>query len=357
MNLGAVLVAIAALCVVIILHELGHYLAAVWTGMRVDRFSVFGIGPPILRLGKWRGTEFVVSAIPFGAYVQIRGMEPESAPGADGPSDAPEPDPSAFREKPLRSRMLVIAGGPIANYIAAIAMLIGLYGSVGVPVTEAIEIDTVVPDSAAASAGLVPGDRVIAIGDTKIDPSLDGRDVSATTNRLRGQTVDVVVQRDGELVTVPATLSTDASKGALGIGPRLVSKYVPVPFDVAVSAGFQQPFLESAKQLAGLGMLITGNASVHGPVVMVEQMAKEAKVGFLPFVLQAAFISTMLGLFNLLPLPALDGGRLVFLAYEGLARRRAAARIEEAVHGYGMLALLVLIAVITVGDLRGIFSR
>ena len=348
MNLGAVLVAIAALCVVIILHELGHYLAAVWTGMRVDRFSVFGIGPPILRFGKWRGTEFVISAIPFGAYVQIRGMEPD---------DAPEPDPSAFREKPLRSRMLVIAGGPIANYIAAIAMLIGLYGTVGVPVTEAIEIDTVAPDSAAAAAGLLPGDRVIAIGDTKIDPSLDGRDVSATTNRLRGQTIDVVVQRDGELVTVPATLSTDASKGALGIGPRLVSKHVPVPFDVAVSAGFQQPFLESAKQLAGLGMLITGNASVHGPVVMVEQMAKEAKVGFLPFVLQAAFISTMLGLFNLLPLPALDGGRLVFLAYEGLARRRAAARIEEAVHGYGMLALLVLIAVITVGDIRGIFSR
>jgi regulator of sigma E protease len=341
-------VAIAALCVVIILHELGHYLAAVWTGMRVDRFSVFGIGPPILKLGTWRGTEIVVSAIPFGAYVQIRGMEPD---------DAPEPDPSAFREKPLRSRMLVVAGGPIANYIAAIVMSIGVFAMVGMPVTEAIEIANVEPESPAAVAGLSPGDRLVAIGDVTIDPSLDGRDVSPTTARLRGQSVDVVVQRGGELVTVRAELRTDPDKGALGIESRLVSKFQPVPFGVAATAGFEAPFLLSAQQLEGLGLLVTGKASVAGPVKMVEQMAKEAEFGVVPFILQAAFISALLGLFNLLPLPALDGGRLAFLAYEGIARRRAAARIEEAVHGYGMLALLLLIAVVTVGDVRGILSR
>src|SRR5262245_925667 len=132
----SIFAAIVALCVVIIIHEGGHYLAAVWTGMKVDRFSVFGIGPTVVRLGTWRGTEFVISAIPFGAFVLIRGMEPADegdlaserdaidddawakAMAAAKGSEAPKASPN-FRDKPLWARAAVLAGGPVANYLTA----------------------------------------------------------------------------------------------------------------------------------------------------------------------------------------------------------------------------------------------
>jgi regulator of sigma E protease len=343
------LVAIAALCVVIIVHEGGHYVAAISSGMKVDRFSVFGIGPPILRFGSWRGTEFVISAIPFGAYVQIRGMEAD-----DGSVPEPSDRGSNFRDKPLRSRMFVIAGGPIANYLAAIVLSFAVFAGAGVPAgTEAIEIAKVTPDSAAEHAGLAAGDRIVSIGDTTIDPTQDARDLPVATQRQRGQLIDVVVERDGQVVTVRADLPAEGP-APLGIKPRLITTFAPVSLGVAASTAVAAPFRISAQQLGGLWLLVTGQlqGSVQGPVAIVESIASEAELGLVPFVLQAAFISALLGLFNLLPLPALDGGRLAFLAYEGIARRRASARIEDAVHGYGMLALLLLIALVTVGDVR-----
>jgi regulator of sigma E protease len=332
-------VAIVALCIVIILHEFGHYLAAVATGMKVDRFSIFGIGPPILRFGKWRGTEFVISAIPFGAYVQIRGMEPEDP---DSPERAD--DGSNFRDKPLASRMLVIAGGPIANYLAAMAMLLFVYVGAGMPgPVVAIEVAGVHADSAAQAAGILPGDRLLAVGDATIDPAQRGRDVSAATKQYLGSDVSIVVGRGEGTATLTATLDLRA------VAPR-----EPVTLGAAATHAVTDPLRDTAVQLQGLWMLITGQleASVQGPVGMVQTIAKAADAGIVPFVLMAAFISTLLGMFNLLPLPALDGGRLAFLLYEGIARRRAAARIEEMVHGYGMLALLALIALVTIGDVR-----
>src|SRR5690606_22456657 len=146
------------LCAVIIVHELGHFLAAIWTGMKVDRFSVFGIGPSILKLGTWRGTEFVIGAIPFGAYVLIHGMEPEDP---DAPSRTPAEQPSQnFRDKPLLARMAVIAGGPIANYLLAILLFLGIYTMAGVrgPI-ESISVDAFAVGSAAQTAGLQVGDE------------------------------------------------------------------------------------------------------------------------------------------------------------------------------------------------------
>lgn len=344
--------AIAALCVVIIVHEFGHYAAAVATGMKVDRFSVFGIGTPIVRLGTWRGTEFVISAIPFGAYVQIRGMEAN-----DDEASAPSDGSPNYRDKPLLSRMLVIVGGPVANYLAAMAVLLGVYASVGVegPPT-ALEVAGTRADGAAQAAGLEPGDQILSVGETTIDPAQRGLDVAQAAQAARGGKLEIVVARGDGRVHLVAELPSEGET-PLGVDMRVVAPRVAVGFGDALGRAVADPIRLSGAQLVGLWMLVTGQiqATVQGPVGIVHEIAKAAEAGLLPFVLLVATISTLLGLFNLLPLPALDGGRFAFLVYEGVARRRANPRIEESIHGYGMMVLLALILLFTVGDVRRLF--
>jgi len=345
--------AIVALCVVIIIHEFGHYIAAVATGMKVDRFSIFGIGPPIVKLGTWRGTEFVFSAIPFGAYVQIRGMEADdgtSPPGDRGSS-------SNFRDKPLLSRILVIAGGPIANYVAATLLFLGVFAGAGLTApAEAIEIAAVTSGSAAEAAGVQPGDHLVGIGEVVIDPTREGEDIGLASQAQRGTDTVIAVERNGERLALPASLPAEGDM-ILGVTMLPVKPRHAVPFSVAAREAVAEPYRITRDQLVGLYRLVTGKlkAKVSGPVGIVESIARAADRGAIEFVLMAAFISTLLGMFNLLPLPALDGGRLAFLSFEAIARRRANPRVEELVHGYGMVALLALIALVTVGDVRRLF--
>lgn len=354
----SVVVAIIALCVVIILHELGHYLVAIWTGMKVDRFSVFGIGPTVVKLGTWRGTEFTISAIPFGAYVLIRGMEPEDEDPAQR-AEGPARDSVNFRDKPLWARALVLFGGPAANYLAAMAILLGVFVVAGVRGPhEHLIVDSFGKDSAAQTAGMELGDELIAIGEEKVDPAKGVAGVNTLTDPVRGQTVDVTVRRGEGLETLEVTIPDQGA--ALGIGFEQAPRY-EVPVGEAVTKAVSEPIQVTGTQLSALGGALAGlftggdAPELGGPVMIVDHIAKRAKTGVIAFLTTTAFISTLLGMFNLLPLPALDGGRLAFLGYEAVARRRASARIEEYVHGYGMLALLALIAVVTVGDFRRIF--
>jgi len=350
-----IFLAIVALCLLIVIHELGHYLGAVRTGMYVDRFSVFGIGPPILKLGRYRGTEFVIGAIPFGAYVQIRGMEPEDDKKTE--SEAPGDDPtesSNFRDKPLSSRFLVLAGGPVANYLAASVILFGVFVTAGAngPV-EAVQIDRFAEVSAARDAGFEQGDEIIRVGDIEIDPTAGTKSVGLATEPYLGQTVDVTVHRNGETVTHSVTLPQEPP--ALGIWYKLRSSREQVGVAEAAWLAATRPIEITGQQLGALYLLATGQleARLEGPVGIVRHIARSAESGLIAFFGMAAFISTLLGMFNLLPLPALDGGRMTFLLFEFISRRRASSRVEEMVHGIGMLALLALLALVTIGDLSG----
>jgi len=368
----SILAAIAALCVVIILHEAGHYLAAIWTGMKVDRFSVFGIGPSILKLGTWRGTEFVISAIPFGAFVLIRGMEPEPEP--DVPmvdADALDDDAWAkaraanraeaasvnFRDKPLWARAFVLAGGPLANYLTAMLLFFVVFLAVGVagPI-DRIEVTGLSEGQPAATAGMEVGDRITEIGGTPVDLAKGTQGIVEVTKPFRGQTIDITVLRDGEELTLAVSPNADEDEPALGAMLASGSERQPVGGGEAAGKAIREPFVVTGQQLTGLYKLITGQleAKVGGPVQIVAHIATSVENGLISFIKTAAIISTLLGMFNLLPLPALDGGRLAFLGYEALARRKASPRIEEMVHGYGMLALLILIAIITIGDIRSL---
>lgn len=357
----SIVVAILALCVVIILHEFGHYLAAVATGMKVDRFSVFGIGPPILKLGVWRGTEYVVSAIPFGAYVLIRGMEPEDEEDAQARlAEGPPPEESVnFRDKPLWARALVLLGGPAANYVAAMVLLLGVFTVAGVRGPhEHLIVSGFGETSSGQTAGIELGDELVAIAGETIEPAKGIPGVNALTGPARGTTVEVTVRRGEALQTIEVDIPKEGA--ALGIGFGAGPRY-SVTLAEAAAKAVSEPIVVTGAQLSALGGAIAGAFSgagapeFGGPVAIVDHIASQAKTGLIPFLTTTAFISTLLGMFNLLPMPALDGGRLAFLGYEAVARRRASARIEEYVHGYGMLALLALIAVVTVGDFRRIF--
>ncbi len=163
----------------------------------------------------------------------------------------------------------------------------------------------------------------------------------------------VEIERAGRHRRIPVTLpDADAPLGVV-IGSRLGRRQA-VSIATAVRAAVGRPIADNATQLEGLWQLLTGrlHATMQGPVGIVREIARSAAGGPASFVVAAAFISTLLGLFNLLPLPGLDGGRLAFLAYEAITRRRANPRVEEFVHASGLLALLVLIALATVGDIR-----
>ncbi|MEM6990232.1 MAG: site-2 protease family protein [Myxococcota bacterium] len=357
----SVVVAIIALCVVIILHEFGHYIAAVKTGMKVDRFSVFGIGPPILKLGTWRDTEFVISAIPFGAYVLIRGMEPEDNDEAAARKAAggPAADSVNFRDKPLWARAVVLLGGPAANYLSAMVILFGVFTVAGVRGPhEHLIVSGFGKTSSAQQAGMLLDDELIAIDGQAIEPAKGVPGVNALTGPSRGKTVEVTVRRQGALETLQVEIPEAGA--ALGIGFQTAPRYA-VAVGEAVTKAVSEPIVVTGQQLSALGGALAGlfrgggAPELGGPVAIVDHIADRARTGLIPFLTTTAFISTLLGMFNLLPMPALDGGRLAFLGYEAVARRRASARIEEYVHGYGMFALLALIAVVTVGDFRRIF--
>ncbi len=341
--------ALLALWLVILVHELGHFLAAVATGTRVDRFSVLGIGRPILRLGSWRGTEFVVGAVPFGAYLSIGGLETE--PGGDAGEQT-------FHDQPLWARTLVIAGGPLANYVGAMVLLFALFATTGMPGRpEAIEVAGVRASSAAEGAGIRVGDTVVQIGDVRIDPARAGRDVGEAARRHRGTTVPVTVLREGAELTLQAALPD----GDLPLGVMIAARPGPrqrVDVGMAAAAAVRTPIVTSAQQLSALWRVVTGrlDADMQGPVGIAKEMARSADAGLVPLLATSALISTLIGLFNLLPLPGLDGSYLVFLAYEAVVRRRVRPGVVEAVQGYGIMALLVFIALVTVGDLRHLFG-
>lgn len=366
----SIVAAIVVLCVVIIIHEAGHYCAAVWTGMKVDRFSVFGIGPTVLKLGTWRGTEFVISAIPFGAFVMIRGMEPgddverlagHPRTGDDAWKTTHETDADAaaspnFRDKPLWARAIVLAGGPIANYLTAIVLffvVLVMSGTAG-PVSR-IEITSLGEGQPAATAGLEVGDHVVAIGDTPVDPALGPQPLIDMIVASPGQALELTLVRGDETLVKTVQISEE---GKIGAGLAAGADRVLVGVGEATLKAIESPFKLTASQLVGLYKLVTGqlDAQVQGPVGIVKGIATSIDRGLVPFITMAAIISTLLGMFNLLPLPALDGGRLTFLGYEALARRRAKAHVEEMVHGYGMLLLLLLIGFVTLRDI-GLFDK
>ncbi|MCC5636876.1 RIP metalloprotease RseP [Nostoc sp. CHAB 5844] len=341
----SVLAAIAVLAVLILVHELGHFVAARSQGIHVNRFSL-GFGPI---LWKYQGTEteYAVRAFPLGGFVGF--------PDDDPDSEIPPNDPNLLRNRPILDRAIVISAGVIANLIFAYLVLVLQLGIVGIPekfnYQPGVIVQPVNEQSIAYQAGIREGDIVLAVNGQALPAS--EKSTAILTKEIQthpNQQIELKVQQKDQQVSLKLTPSQGADgKGLVGIqlGPngKPVFRSPRNPFEIfSIAANrFQQLFVGT---LNGFGQLITNFkqtiGQVSGPVNIVKVGAKLAADDSTNLLSFAAIISINLAIINILPLPALDGGQLAFLLIEGLRGKPLPTRVQEGVMQTGLVLLLGL---------------
>jgi regulator of sigma E protease len=345
MTASGIILAIIFVSLLIVVHEGGHFLVARWCGMRVLRFSL-GFGKPLL---KWerKGTIYQIATVPLGGFVQIAGMNPQE--------EVDPNDPAIFPNRPAWQRVLTIAAGPVANYLCASILVFIYFLAFGMPTQFKPGVAMVVAKQPAATAGILERDLFVTINGTAVAKAAD---VSPLVNANPGQPVVMVVKRGGKDLTFTVTPQRDKGRYVIGVLPAEISTARRAAgLGESAWESVRYPAVQSAVMLGGLYAMVRGKikAEVSGPVGIVKAVAQTTKSGVEDVLQIIATISIALGLFNLLPIPALDGGRIVFLGVEMISRRRIRPTVEAAVHTVGFLLLLGLLVVVTFKDIQGCF--
>lgn len=339
----AILAAILAVSLLIVIHEAGHFLAARSFGMRVERFSV-GFGPVLLAFRRGE-TEFAISALPLGGYVKISGMGPGE--GGDGSDRALFANQAAWR------RFLVILAGPAMNYLAAIAIAWALLATIGLRAADPVpRVGVLSEGMPAAAAGLRPGDLITDVAGA---PVRSWEDLLRELQRHPGEGIVLGVVRGGSAERVALAI-TPTAEGRVGFQQATIR--VQTGPGTALVEGFRRTNANAGAQLSAFGSLFVKRPKVEGPLGIGRQLVAGARNGIEPFMGLVWTISVVLAILNLLPVPALDGGRLVFLGYEIVSRRRVNEKVESYVHLAGFVLLVGLILAVTVfGDLPRLLGR
>jgi regulator of sigma E protease len=339
------ILAILAIGVLIVVHEAGHYIVARLCSMRVERFSI-GFGPAILsRKSKKTGTQFQIAPIPFGGFVEIKGM---NILEEVDPNDA-----TAYPNRPVWQRFATIFAGPATNYLFAVVLAFGLFAGAGLHGGLRTSEITEVRDGSAAAGVLQKGDKLVGVEGKPMDV-----DLSVLINEIGDRDAEFQIERDGQPMTVVIHPKYDdeARSYRLGIGHNVL--LLPDRVDVGIATAAKEaiiyPVVQTKAILVGLYEFITGKQEGRvSSVVGITQVTKQAiDDGLVTTLSLLMILNVYLGLFNLFPLPALDGGRLVFLGYEMVTRRRANPKLEASIHMVGVLVLAVLLVVVTVNDCR-----
>jgi regulator of sigma E protease len=355
---------LVVLTVLVFVHEFGHYIIARWNGVRVEVFSI-GFGPEIFGWNDKAGTRWKFSAIPLGGYVKMFGdANAASQPDAEGAEQMSAAERAvAFPHKRLGQRAAIVVAGPAANFLFAIVVLAGLFMISGQPYTAPV-VDQVREQSAAAAAGLQPGDRIV---------QLDGQEIERFEELQRivrlspGETMSLVVQRAGERVQMTATperstvtdsVGTEHTIGLLGVTSTGMEYKRFGPFESVLRAG-EETYALTTGTLQAVGQIIAGSRSTDelgGPIRIAQLSGQVADTGVTNIVWFMAVLSINLGLINLFPVPMLDGGHLMFYAIEAVRGRPLGEKAQDIGFKIGLACVLALMIFATFNDLKHIFT-
>ena len=337
----SILVAIIGLGLLIVLHEGGHFLVARLCGMRVERFSI-GFGPTLIGF-KRGGTLFQIAPIPLGGFVQITGLNPNE--------EFDHNDPMVYPNRPRWMRLATILAGPAANYLTAVVLMLVVLLTYGMP-SKTQKIIEPVAGRPAAAAGMLAGDVLVSANGQTVDAE---HPISDVIQAAKGAPVAIRVMRDGQ--SKDFVVSPDQKSGVFQVGIQIgsIDQRTPVGVGTAFKEAIVYPAVTSVGILMSLYDVVRGkvNADLSGPIGITKQIAKAADRGMVYFLGMLILLSVYLGLFNLLPLPALDGGRALFLGIETLIRRKVNPRIEAAVHTAGFVLLLGVLVIVSFKDIFG----
>jgi regulator of sigma E protease len=345
-----ILAFIFVLGLLIFVHELGHFMLAKASGIRVETFSL-GFPPKLISFRRGE-TEYCLSWIPLGGYVKMAGEKPEE-------SDV-RGEPWEYMSKPVWKRMLVILAGPAMNYFLTIVILFGIYFFKGEPVVDntKAQIGQVLKGTPAEGAGLKPGDVLIGVDDSSITSFghmygiitkrpgesaklswLRGADTMSAIVQIRS---DTTMNEKGEIVVL----------GKIGVGQDVT--YKPMGFFTSLNQGFVMTNYYAGTIFKFLKDLVTGSVStklIGGPLFIAQAVGEAAKTGFVEVLLLAAILSVNLGVVNMIPIPVLDGGQALFLIIEKIKGRPLSMRARSIAQQIGFVFLILLIIFVTKNDI------
>ncbi|MEK7527937.1 MAG: M50 family metallopeptidase [Patescibacteria group bacterium] len=340
-----IVIFVLALSVLVLVHEFGHFFAAKLTKVKVEEFGL-GLPPKIVAKKVW-GTVWSLNWLPIGGFCKLYG-EDSNGKGTD-----------AFNNKNPWQKGLIVLGGVLMNLVLAIAIFAVVYTILGIPVeTDRVRIIGVAKDSPASGAALREGDVIVKVGERTVKKSAELTDEVA---KYRGKSVEMEVLRDGkgEIFVVLVREKAPDGQGLMGIviSNTEMKKIRWYEFYKGIGAGFKEAYFWGKIIFDGVAKMVGGllkgevPKDVSGPIGMYQATTSiRSNQGVLAVIHFFGVVSVNLAIINVLPFPALDGGRIIFVIYELISRRRANQKFELMVNNLGMLVLLSLIALITFGD-------
>ncbi len=361
---------ILAFGVMLFLHEFGHFIVSKAFGIEVEEFG-FGLPPRICRLFTWKGTEFTLNLLPFGAFVKPKG-------------EFEDPSQNSLRAAPAWKQILVLLAGPAMNLLTAAVLFSVIFFKTGVPDTSIVILDKVEPNSPAETAGMLPGDRILRIAGTDIDQY---DTVSDVIKQNADKPTPIRIARGDEILDLTVTPLSNPPEGRGAMGVVITYAVHDISLGESILRGFEDTGYVTKQYLIGLGQMISGQVklgmeSIVGPVGMFSFYSEAAELdeeraasvaehkaeleaagvtneirtvtttdtGWMSRLSFFALISVCLGVTNLFPIPALDGGRILFLLPELLFGKKVPLKVETAFNGVCMTLLLVLMAAVMFKD-------
>ncbi|HER23892.1 MAG TPA: RIP metalloprotease RseP [Candidatus Atribacteria bacterium] len=336
--------------ILIFFHELGHFIAAKSSGVKVYKFA-FGFGPKILGFIK-NQTEYLICLIPLGGYVKMAG---EMGQEDDKEKLEEVPEEQRFDKKSLGIRALIVGLGPFMNIITAVVIFSIIFFVNGIPVVTNY-VSTVVEKGPAEQAGILSGDKIIAIGSIKME---DPDKIANVINNSSGEELQITLDREGEIINVFAIpeYNEDYKKGLIGITFGISAERINI--FRAFAKGLMVTLNIITLIFSNTLEMITGKVPVEiaGPLGIAQMTGEAAKLGFLNLLYFTAILSIFIGLFNLLPIPILDGGHIIILAIEKIRGKPLEARKISFMYLIGISIMAAIFIIATYKDILRIFVK